>query len=170
MSDHPADRLDTNEWERKFLVKDTSFLSGLDYDYIEQCYLWDSEGYAIRVRGCLRSPGVEGDLPYTLTLKGPRIGNARFETELELPAEHGSKLINASAAKVSKKRYSILSENEAWVVDVFEGRLQGLVVAEIETSQEQIALIKRPQWATKEVTSDARYANENLARMASPPQ
>ena len=55
-----------------------------------------------------------------------------------------------------------------WVIDEFNGPLEGLVLAEIElyaTDQD----IELPAWAGREVTGVAGYSNEQLALAEEPP-
>jgi adenylate cyclase len=54
-------------------------------------------------------------------------------------------------------------------VDVFEGPLDGLVIAEVELPRPDHPL-DLPPWAGSEVTDDPRYANAALASTAAPPQ
>ena len=55
-------------------------------------------------------------------------------------------------------------------VDVYEGRLSGLRVAEVEfPSEEASHRFAPPAWFGEEVTGDARYANQSLARASAPP-
>ena len=48
-----------------------------------------------------------------------------------------------------------------WEVDEFHGRLEGLVVAEIELPSEDTTFA-RPEFIGAEVTGDPRYYNSNL--------
>ena len=54
-------------------------------------------------------------------------------------------------------------------VDVFSGKLQGLIIAEVELSAagDQLDL---PTWIGKEVTGDPRYYNSNLAKKGLKPE
>jgi adenylate cyclase len=47
---------------------------------------------------------------------------------------------------------------------VFQGKLEGLIVAEIELGSEDEAF-ELPSWAEKEVSDDPRYYNVNLIKM-----
>jgi adenylate cyclase len=64
---------------------------------------------------------------------------------------------------IEKMRYEILYAGHCWEIDVFDGPNQGLVVAEIELSDEEEQFLK-PPWVGCEVTHDPRYLNVNLAR------
>ena len=55
-----------------------------------------------------------------------------------------------------------------WEIDVFKGRLDGLIIAEIELESEDEAF-SLPDWADKEVSDDVRYYNSNLVKVAEIP-
>jgi adenylate cyclase len=50
-----------------------------------------------------------------------------------------------------------------WEIDVFQGDDRGLVIAEIELQHEN-EVLEKPNWLGREVTSDPRYSNANLAK------
>jgi CYTH domain-containing protein len=50
-----------------------------------------------------------------------------------------------------------------WDLDVFEGKLAGLALAEVDLLSED-EKITPPPWVGREVTRDPRYQNANLAR------
>ena len=55
-------------------------------------------------------------------------------------------------------------------VDVYDGAHDGLVTAEIEFgSVEACERFSPPAWLGREVTGDARYANQSLAVNGRPP-
>jgi adenylate cyclase len=151
-----------SEYERRFLVSDTAPLRGARGDRIEQGYLWAKDGYAVRVR--LTSNEEDSDALAFFTLKGPRARNVRFELEQPLPISEARALYQRSSYRVSKMRYPVISEGETWVVDVFEGANEGLVIAEFEASRAAVAWARKPWWCSTEITGDRRYDNENLAR------
>ena len=62
---------------------------------------------------------------------------------------------------LEKVRYEIPLGNHTWEVDVFSGGNAGLVVAEIELTDEDEAF-EQPAWLGEEVTSDPRYYNSSL--------
>ena len=69
---------------------------------------------------------------------------------------------NYCEGEVAKLRYFIEYEGKMWEVDVFSGKNEGLIVAEIELKDESETFIK-PDWIADEVTYDARYLNSNLS-------
>ena len=64
---------------------------------------------------------------------------------------------------ICKTRYIIEAKEDdlKWEVDVFHGRLEGRVLAEIELSDEDEAF-ERPDWLGEEVTGQPQYYNANM--------
>lgn len=64
---------------------------------------------------------------------------------------------------LAKTRYNWRGDDGMlWEVDEFEGKLAGLIIAEVELiSEEQPTAI--PSWVDKEITGDHAWANSNLA-------
>ncbi|PNG50148.1 MULTISPECIES: CYTH domain-containing protein [unclassified Variovorax] len=143
------------EIERKFLVRDRSVLSGLAGTHIGQGYLADN-GMTVRVR-------VAGDKGF-LTLKSNTQGLSRAEFEYPIPLSDAEDLLNghASLGRLTKVRYLIPVRDVTFEVDVFEGELDGLVVAEVELGSEEQDF-PRPAWLGDEVSHDPRYRNSELA-------
>lgn len=50
-----------------------------------------------------------------------------------------------------------------WEVDEFAGENQGLIIAEVELTDENQSL-EVPEWIGKEVSDDPRYYNANLVQ------
>ena len=63
---------------------------------------------------------------------------------------------------ISKTRYVLNYKGHTWEVDEFHDENAGLIVAEIELNNEDEEF-KIPPWIDKEVTSDYKYLNSNLA-------
>lgn len=62
---------------------------------------------------------------------------------------------------LSKTRYEIFFGNHLWEIDVFERKLKGLILAEIELKSENEHFDK-PAWLGKEVTDNPAYLNARL--------
>ena len=62
---------------------------------------------------------------------------------------------------IEKIRYEIKVGNHIFEVDEFSAENKGLIVAEIELSEENESFDK-PDWLGKEVTGDMRYYNSQL--------
>lgn len=154
------------EIERKFLVKSDAFIAQATTSYeIMQGYLCKDPEKTIRVR--IR------DARAFLTIKSSllRDGIAKFEWEKEIDLADAKELMKICLpGAISKTRYIIKAKGEGskakeddlkWEVDVFHGRLEGRVLAEIELSDEHEAF-ERPDWLGEEVTGQPQYYNANM--------
>jgi len=65
---------------------------------------------------------------------------------------------------VEKIRYKIMHEGFLWEVDVFSGKNEGLVIAELELESEDQSF-PRPDWLLTEVSGDRRYYNSYLSEL-----
>jgi adenylate cyclase len=147
------------EIERKFLVEQPpDDLERHPSSRIEQGYLALDDNSGAEVR--LRRRGGE----LTLAVKGAgRL--ARLEVELEPDeAQFGSLWPLTEGRRVEKTRHVIPAGELRIELDVYEGALAGLVVAEVEfPSEDDGATFEPPDWFGPEVTDDARYKNRALA-------
>ena len=146
------------EIERKFLVKGDFKKEAFQATEIKQGYLCGGSGVSVRVR-------VRGDKGY-LTIKGKRnvSGLSRFEWEKEIAVEEALALLGlVEGGSIEKTRYLVKNTDgkHTWEVDEFHGDNEGLVVAEIELSDENETFGK-PDWLGKEVSGDRRYYNSQL--------
>jgi CYTH domain-containing protein len=68
---------------------------------------------------------------------------------------------------IDKIRYFLFHASSIWHVDVYEGILDGVVLAEIELANLEQTFIF-PDWIGDEVTADPRYSKINMvaARLA----
>lgn len=154
------------ERERRFLVRDLSILERTaGWNLLEQAYVWSADGYAIRVRRALEQDN-ENNLKIvraSLTAKGPRYGDQREEFETEISEDFAGEVIDRCDHVIRKKRHDLVDSgsDEVWAVDVFLDANEGLVIAELEGGN--IRRMPVPPWAAREITSDTRYNNEELA-------
>ena len=146
------------EIERKFLVNHTNWesLQKCEGSEIIQGFLINDKEKVIRVR-------TKGSQAY-LTIKSCQSGLVRHEFEYEIPVDDARQLLRLfTNQQISKTRYKIKVGRHNWDVDVFHERNEGLVLAEIELSEEGEDFVV-PDWVTKEVTHDERYYNANLVK------
>lgn len=146
------------EIERRFLVRDASVLVKRKGERIVQGYLVKQPGeMSTRVR-------TRNGRAF-LTLKSPRQGIARDEFEYEIPFIDAQRILEDHCAGrvVQKTRYLIEEDGLAFEIDVFEGRLSGLIVAEVELPGED-AQLSLPPWIGEEISHDKRYGNSSLAQ------
>lgn len=144
------------EIERKFLVKiaDWEKLQKPKPLYLKQAYIAEQHLKVVRVR--------IKDEQGLLTIKGKSEGIKRLEFEYEIPLADAQSLINNLGGPVIEKdRYEINHKGFIWEVDVFHGDNDGLIVAEIELSSENIEF-ELPNWIATEVSDDPKYYNSNL--------
>ncbi len=155
------------EIERKFLVdlnKNPYDLATAKYHHIEQAYLCTAP--VVRIR--------KEDDNYYLTYKskgnysGDKWMLAHEEYNLPLTKESYEHLrTKADGNIITKKRYLLpLEESLCIELDVFEGKFDGLVLAEIEFPDIETAeKYPMPDWFTKDVTYDTKYHNSTMSRM-----
>ena len=144
------------EIERKFLVdkKNWDLVDKPKPKKIIQAYLFRSPEKTIRVR-------IKENKGF-LTIKGKTTGISRSEFEYEIPVKEAEQLISEFAEKVIlKNRYEINVGNHLWEIDEFHGKLEGLLLAEIELSFETEEF-ELPTWATTDVSTDVHYYNSQL--------
>ena len=146
------------EIERKFLVRQMpENLSQYPHADIAQGYLAiASEGVQVRLRKA-------GD-KRTLTYKKNKSGG-REEREIELTPEQFAVLWPATEGRrLTKTRYDVPHGSHVVEIDVYTGKHQGLIVAEVEFDDEQSAReFRAPDWLGKDVSHDRRYSNQLLA-------
>ena len=154
----------TIEIERKFLVAEPpSDLERWPSTAIEQGYLAiTGEGPEVRIR---RRAGKAW-----LTVKSGG-GRVRVEEEIEIDGERFERLWPLTEGlRIEKRRYEIDAADGLVIeLDVYKGDLEGLVVAEVEFDSEAAAdAFAPPDWLGRDVTEDARYKNQRLARDGAP--
>ena len=154
------------EIERKFLVSNLNacLQQHTSSRSIVQGYLSFDPARTVRIR--------KTDTKSFLTIKGkPNAkGDTRFEWEKEIPENEATQLLDLCLGQTIRKiRHVIPHQSHLFEVDVFSGKLQGLVVAEVElsTADEPLDL---PSWIGKEVTGDPRYYNSDLAKRGLKPE
>ncbi|MBF0202988.1 MAG: CYTH domain-containing protein [Desulfamplus sp.] len=150
------------EIERKFLVKDNSWLtSDIKCMSIKQGYLSREVQSAISNQSIVRIR-VAGQKGF-ITIKGKTFNLSRLEYEYEIPVNDALEMLQlCKNPLIEKVRYKIDFMGFEWCIDKFEGDNEGLLIAEIELETEEQEF-KKPSWAGKEVSDDPRYFNSNLS-------
>lgn len=151
------------EIERKFLVAQLpkNFHHNPN-SFIRQGYLEINEdGSEERIR--------DRDGVYTRTKKHGK-GLVRGEEEHEITAEEFDALWPQTEGKrVEKNRFTIPHGPVTIELDIYDGELWGLGVAEVEFPDESsAAAYEVPEWFGAEVTEDKRYKNQQLALYGMP--
>jgi len=150
------------EIERKFLVDEVP--RGLDIgsrDEIEQGYLALGESQ-VRLRR-------QGDRTL-LTAKRGR-GMTREEVEVALEPDAFEELWPLTEGRrLEKTRLTSKAGDSTVEIDVYRGRLTGLIVAEVEFDDADSARAFSPlPWFSRELTGDPLYSNQRLAVEGLPP-
>jgi adenylate cyclase len=152
------------EIERKFLVEQLP--NGLDSfpsREIEQGYLAITDDVEVRVRRYGQESFV------TVKSSGDE---SRVEEEIEIDGRRFDSLWPLTEGRrVEKRRYRIPAGDGLTIeLDVYHGRLTGLVTAEVEFgSRADADGFAPPAWLSREVTDDPRYKNKRLATEGLPP-
>ncbi len=146
------------EWERRFLLERFPPNAHVTRRrHIIDRYI---EGTNLR----LRRQTDDGESVFKLTqkLRGDQPGALQgLITSMDL-TETEFRLLEQLPAKILEKtRYSV----PPFGIDVFEGTLRGLVLAEAEfASAEEAVNLKLPSFVVHEVTDDPRFTGGELAR------
>lgn len=153
------------EIERKYLVLSQKYKNvATDAIPIAQGYISTSPERTVRVR-------LKGDRGF-ITVKGLTSGCERNEWEYEIPVADAREMLClvCDEAVLSKTRYIVpYCDGLVWEVDEFHGRLEGLVIAEVELPTADCSLPQLPEFIGREVTGDERYYNSSLADGVMPP-
>jgi CYTH domain-containing protein len=151
------------EIERRFLLADVPDGEVLRTVDIDDRYI---EATRLRLR---RMAERAGPVVFKLTQKLPapsgpgRHGEQGELTTFYLSEREHATLAALPAAPLCKARLSIAP----YGIDVFEGTLAGLVLAEIEfASAAEAAALRPAPFCLAEVTTDRRFAGASLARAA----
>lgn len=146
------------EIERKYLVRQLPrTLHSYRCHELEQGYL--STAPVVRVR--------RRDDEYILTYKSAGL---MIRKEVELPLDKNSYehlLAKSDGIIISKTRYIIPDGMHTIELDIFQGKLEGFVMAEVEfESKEAAESYRPPHWFAKEVTDDPIYHNSRISGMS----
>ncbi len=143
------------EIERKYLIGNLDALVPLllNGQSIKQGYLFSTHDRSCRIR-------LKGDHAF-ITMKFGESALVRSEFEYEIPLTEAQLLLRNCSKVLSKTRYEVRVNSHLWEIDVFTGKLQGLIIAEIELTRED-EVFDLPEWIGQEVTADKSYLNINL--------
>jgi adenylate cyclase len=146
------------ETERKFLVKGEFKNLAIKLINITQRYLTVDSEKTVRLR-------ISGDNAF-ITVKGKPNENSisRNEWEFSIPVNDAQEMMKLCLpGMIEKTRYIVPSRNHNFEVDVFHGKNDGLIIAEIELSEESEDF-EKPEWLGEEVTGKPEYYNANLIK------
>src|SRR5262245_57334433 len=144
------------EIERKFLVANERWkISVVQSVRIRDELIARDKGNKTRVR---IANGVA-----TIALKSRRRGSVRTEFEYAIPISDAEEMLRmmCEGNVLDKVRHFVSHAGDTWEVDVYEGILDGIVLAEIELTDADQKLTL-PDWIGAEVTADPNYRKINM--------
>jgi adenylate cyclase len=147
------------EIERKFLLANDDWKSQVDRRiHIRDGLIANNNGNKARVR--------IADADATITLKSRRRGPIRTEFEYAIPHSDALEILETmcDGRVLEKVRHFIPHAGLLWHVDVYEGILKGVVLAEVELQRADQEL-DLPSWIGEEVTNDPKYRKLNMERL-----
>jgi CYTH domain-containing protein len=88
-------------------------------------------------------------------------------TNIYLSEAEYALLSELPALELRKRRYRVAERGRTYGVDVFEGSLAGLVLAETGFDPEAEEELELPDWIERDVSQEERFTGGSLARQAS---
>jgi adenylate cyclase len=146
------------ETERKFLIQQEFRHLSVREISIIQAYLSVDPERTIRIR--------IADQEGFITIKGRDNGKSFARNEWEYPillSDANEIMKLCLPGIIQKTRYIIPFGDHLWEVDVFHGKNEGLVIAEIELASED-EQFEKPGFIGEEVTGKPEYNNSNLIK------
>lgn len=148
------------EIERKFLVANDDWKNFVVRRVrIRDGLIANNNGHKARVR-------IADDVA-TIALKSRKRGLVRTEFEYAIPYCDAEQILRimCDGNVLDKVRNFLPYAGNAWQVDVYEGLLDGVILAEIELTDEDQKLTI-PDWIGTEVSFDPRYRKINMMAAA----
>ena len=151
---HPKATM-AKEIERKFLVADQGWqIEAVRSERLRDGLIAAEDGRKARVRFY--------DDRATLCIKGRRDGLSRDEFEYPIPAQDAEEMLASHCENlVEKTRHYVPAGPLVWTVDVYEGLLAGIIIAEVELPAIDTPL-PLPPWVGREVTGLQEYRKVNM--------
>jgi CYTH domain-containing protein len=151
------------EREKRFLLATLPKGVGTTCRVIEDLYFQDTR---LRLRKVTDQLGQILELKLTQKFPSPnQSGSERNITNLYLTQAEYDLFTALPSHSLRKRRYSYETLNQLYSVDVFEGHLTGLLLAEIEYSF-QDPPPSLPPFALEDVTDDLFFTGGHLARLS----
>ena len=146
------------EIERKYLIDKDKLIPDIDtypHHIIEQGYMCTEP--VVRIR--------KSDDEYYMTYKSKGL-MAREEYNLPLTKEGYYHLLpKCDGNIISKTRYMIPLDQYTIELDIFSGKFEGLILAEVEfESIEEANNFNPPEWFGEDVTFSTKYHNSTMSK------
>jgi CYTH domain-containing protein len=153
------------ERERRFLIPRLPPDEPRSTQRIADCYV---AGTRIRLRCCERFVNGRAEVVRKLTQKIPEPGGLDGRrgliTTMYLDEAEYERLAMLPGCRITKTRLSF----PPFSVDVFNAPHEGLLIAEVEFSDDEATVaFEPPKWCGEEITGDPRYTGARLAELSS---
>jgi CYTH domain-containing protein len=148
------------EIERKFLVVGDAWRSVATHrEHLRDGLIATTADRKVRVRI------YEEDERATITIKARNGGITNAEFEYDIPMTDAEELLASHCGEyvLGKCRYFVPHRGFLWHVDVYEGILDGVILAEVEVAKEDAA-VPIPPWVGQEVTGRSEYKKREMLR------
>ncbi len=123
-----------------------------------------TQGYLSRDKACTIRVRITDDNAF-ITIKGENSGDTRAEFEYALPIDDARCMLAlCQHGFISKTRYLVHYKGNLWEVDEFHGKLEGMVIAEIEIPESGYKY-DTPPFVGEDVTDNPYYYNSNLSAL-----
>ena len=133
-----------NEIERKFFVKDMPDLSGIEPLHYERCFLKRENGVEERISKVSDK--------YVYEKKAEISELERSREKKEITEEEFNQLKLKASEAIIRDRYNISSSPEI-AIQIYHGRFEGLIRAEVEfETEDEASAFAPPSWMGKEMT------------------
>jgi CYTH domain-containing protein len=144
------------EIERKFLVRGEFKHLAIKQMRITQGYFSVDPARIIRLRIC------DGKAIFSVKAPSMNAGFSRNEWEFEIPISEAKEMLKVCLPGIIQKtRYLVPFSNHIYEVDIFHGKNEGLIIAELELTNED-EVFEKPEWLGEEVTGKPEFYNSNL--------
>lgn len=150
------------EIERKFLVSGDGWRAGVvRHERLQDGLIAATADRKVRVRI------YDGRATLTVKAKTGSLRNAEFEYEIPVADAEDMLAHHCDSFPLAKTRHYVPFKGFTWEIDVYEGLLAGVVLAEVEIPREDVD-VPLPPWIGAEVTGlpDYKKANLKQARLA----
>lgn len=147
------------EIERKFLVVSDEWRAAIVKSVrLEDGLIASVGGRKVRVR-------ISDDRA-TLTVKGARVGIGRDEFEYEIPHADAEAMLrdHCEGKVVTKVRHFVQEAGFTFEIDVYDGILAGVIIAEVELDAEDQDF-PQPAWLGEEITGREEYRKVNMLKV-----
>jgi CYTH domain-containing protein len=152
------------EIERRYLLRELpTDLIGRDHSWhIIDRYISNTR---LRLRRMISSSGKTSILKLGQKYRDPSQDPTQATmTTMYLNDDEFRCLEQLEAKEIVKRHYEYQYQERIYVIDVYEGSLQGLILAEIECeTEEELAQLSLPSFALKDVTGDPFFSGGFLA-------